>query len=199
MLGLTYSCIRRFTTGPTNLVHHLRVSKFYLACSQCRELENIVAKKAKVKLNHVIQREKPVDVTTLEEIKCEIMHNLHMHPVQLRTHIRQRFDALQVTPKQIYYCIHCDAIYKTAKGQFELYRIISSIYNTRFPAAYLMLNTTNASKNAQMWLRTKALTSFLSSLCNKGLQPQHFFIDKDFAQINASKEVWPNINVQLCL
>ncbi|CAG8846371.1 34191_t:CDS:2, partial [Gigaspora margarita] len=77
--------------------------------------------------------------------------------------------------------IHCDAIYKTAKGQFELYGIISSIHE------------------CSNGLRTKALTSFLSSLCNKGLQLQHFFTDKDFAQINATKEVWPNINVQLCL
>ncbi|CAG8631837.1 27086_t:CDS:2 [Gigaspora margarita] len=87
--------------------------------------------------------------------------------------------------------IHCNATYKTTKGH--------SVHGAGFPVAYLMLNTTNASDNAQIGLRTKALTGFLSSLCNKRLQLRHFFIDKDFAQINASKEVWPNINVQLCL
>ncbi|KAF0544536.1 ATP-dependent DNA helicase pif1 [Gigaspora margarita] len=158
---------------------------------------NIAAKEAKVKLNHDIQHEKPVDVTTPEEIKREIMHNFHMDLVQLRTHIRQRFDTLQVTPKQIYYwwsifnqqffkldknpftsmhrfldnpnnngefcyewndesviaigfitplliellpvlSIHCDATYKTAKGRFELYGIISSVHGAGFPVAYLI-------------------------------------------------------------
>ncbi|KAF0543587.1 ATP-dependent DNA helicase pif1 [Gigaspora margarita] len=210
-----------FTTGPTNSVRHSGV--------------NIAAKEAKVKFNHDIQHEKPVDVTTPEEIKCEIMHNLHMDPMQLRTHLRQRFDALQVTPKQIItgdnsnnngeFCyewndesvtaigfitplitellpvssIHCNVIYKTTKGRFELYGIISSVHGAGFPVVYLMLNTTNASDNAQTGLRTKALTGFLSLLCNKGLQLQHFYTDKNFAQINAAKEIWSNINVQLCL
>ncbi|CAG8696102.1 3746_t:CDS:2, partial [Racocetra fulgida] len=39
-----------------------------------------------------------------------------------------------------------------------------------------------------MGLQTKAFASFLHSLCNKELQPQHFFTDKDFAQISATKE-----------
>ncbi|CAG8449799.1 23330_t:CDS:2 [Gigaspora rosea] len=249
-----------FTLLPVIWRHNLQLDLL----TQCVIWDKLIigvdigAKEAKVKLNHDIQHEKPVDVTTPEEIKYEIMHNHHMDPVQLRTHICQRFDALQVTPKQIYYwcsifnqqffkldenpftsmrrfldnpnnnakfcyewnnksdtavgfitplltellpvsSIHCNATYKTAKGQFELYGIISSVHGAGFPVAYLMLNTTNASDNAQTGLRTKALTSFLSSLCNKGLQPWHFYTDKDFAQINAAKEIWPNINIQLCL
>ncbi|CAG8728098.1 24745_t:CDS:2, partial [Gigaspora rosea] len=116
-----------FTTGPTNSVRHSGVSKFYLVCTQSCELEreykesnrrridrfdchgklvigiDIATKKVKVKHNHDIQHKKPIDVTTPEKIKCEIMHNLHMDPVQLRTQIYQKFDALQVTPKQINY------------------------------------------------------------------------------------------------
>ncbi|CAG8759024.1 447_t:CDS:2, partial [Gigaspora margarita] len=151
---------------------------------------DIAAKEAKVKLNHGIQHEKPVDVTTPEEIKREIMHNLHMDPVQLRTHIRQRFDTLQVTPKQIYYwwSTFNQQFFKldenpftsthrffynpnnNGKG-FELYGIISSVHSAGLLVVYLMLNTTNASENVQTGLKTKALTGFLSSLCNKGLQP----------------------------
>ncbi|CAG8794724.1 18067_t:CDS:2, partial [Gigaspora margarita] len=48
---------------------------------------DIAAKEAKIKLN----------VTTPKEIKCEIIQNLYMDSVQLRTHIHQIFDdTLQV-------------------------------------------------------------------------------------------------------
>ncbi|CAG8836558.1 27582_t:CDS:2, partial [Gigaspora margarita] len=94
----------RFTTGPTNSVRHSGVSKFYLACSQCYELECEYKESNRKKIDRFDCYSKlTIDVTTREEIKCEIMHNLYIDPVQLRTHIRQRFDALQVTPKQIYY------------------------------------------------------------------------------------------------
>ncbi|KAF0497176.1 ATP-dependent DNA helicase pif1 [Gigaspora margarita] len=95
--------------------------------------------------------------------------------------------------------VHFDATYKTARGRFELYGIISNTNSVGFPLAYLLLNTTNATDNEQVGLRTKALIGFLSSLCNKGLHLQYFFTNKNFAEINAAKEVWPNISVQLCL
>lgn len=185
------------------------------------------------------------------------MQNLHMDPVQLRTHIRQQFDTSSVTSKQIYYwwstfcqrfyksnddhvvsarqflkrscvgelCfdwstdfvtaigfttplftkllsvsnIHCDATYKTAKGRFELYGIIGNVEGAGFPMAYLILNTTKTpSDEQQTGLRTKALSDFFHSLRDKGLQPQYFYTDKDFAEINATKEAWPNTSVQLC-
>ncbi|CAG8582761.1 7793_t:CDS:2 [Cetraspora pellucida] len=139
--------------------------KFYLACSQCRELEckykesnrkrmirfdchrkliisiDIVMKEAKIKLSHNIQHERPVDVTTFEEIK-------HEDPF-ISTHC---FLDDSNNSSEFCYDIHCDATYKTAKGQFELYGIISSFYSAGFPLAYLMLNTTNALDNAQMGL-----------------------------------------------
>ncbi|CAG8628855.1 3812_t:CDS:1, partial [Acaulospora morrowiae] len=108
---------------------HPEVGTFYLACSQCRELEreykesnrkrmtrfncygtlnihvDIPANEVIVKLRHDIQHEKPVDVTTPSEIKSEIMQNLHMDPVQLRVHFHQKFDnnSSLVTMKQIHY------------------------------------------------------------------------------------------------
>ncbi|CAG8830959.1 10135_t:CDS:2, partial [Gigaspora margarita] len=57
---------------------------------------DIAAKEAKVKLNHDIQHEKPVNVTTPEEIKCKIIYNLHIDLAQLRMHICQKFDTLQL-------------------------------------------------------------------------------------------------------
>ncbi|KAF0497175.1 ATP-dependent DNA helicase pif1 [Gigaspora margarita] len=103
------------------------IGAFYLSCSQCQELEreykesnrkkiaqfnchgklvvnvDMAAKELKIKLSHDIYHEKLVDITIPEEIKNKIMQNLHMDPVQLRTHLRQRFDTSQVTPKQINY------------------------------------------------------------------------------------------------
>ncbi|CAG8685479.1 8365_t:CDS:2, partial [Ambispora gerdemannii] len=85
--------------------------------------------------------------------------------------------------------VHCDATYKTAKGCFELYRIIGNIEGAGFPVAYLILNTTKVPNNEeQMWLRTTALAGFLRSLCDKRLQSQYFYTDKDFAEINVEKE-----------
>ncbi|CAG8655579.1 624_t:CDS:1, partial [Scutellospora calospora] len=38
--------------------------------------------------------------------------------------------------------VYCDAIYKTAKGRFELYRLISNFEDSGYPLAYLILDTT---------------------------------------------------------
>ncbi|CAG8698471.1 9658_t:CDS:1, partial [Ambispora gerdemannii] len=58
--------------------------------------------------------EKPIDLTTPPEIKHEIMENLYMDSVQLQTHLRQTFDILQITPKQINYwwSTFCQCFYK---------------------------------------------------------------------------------------
>ncbi|CAG8634138.1 8044_t:CDS:2, partial [Cetraspora pellucida] len=63
----------------------------------------LMTKKVKIKFSHDIHHKKLIDVTTPEEIKCEIMQNLYMDPIQLRTHLCQKFYTLQVTPKQINY------------------------------------------------------------------------------------------------
>ncbi|CAG8519174.1 11731_t:CDS:2 [Ambispora gerdemannii] len=136
------------------------------------------AREAMIRFHHNIQHEKPVDITTPPEVKHEIMQNLHMDPVQLRAHLHQMFDVSLVTAKQIYYCelcfdwstdlvtaigfttsllagllplsnVHCDATYKTTKGHFKLYGIISNIEGAGFPVAYLILNTTKAPNNEE--------------------------------------------------
>ena len=107
---------------------HQGVGSFYFACSQCHELEreykessnrpqiarfnchgklyirvDIAAAEATVKLNHDILHEKPVDIATPEEMKKEIQANVHMDPVQLRTHLRNKFEVQKITAKQIHY------------------------------------------------------------------------------------------------
>ncbi|CAG8660971.1 799_t:CDS:2, partial [Ambispora gerdemannii] len=130
-----------FTTGPTISVHHSGIGKFYLACSQCFELEpeykesnckridhfdchgkliiyiNMMAKEVSIKLCHDIQHEKPIDLTIPPEIKHEIMENLYMDPVQLQSHLHQTFDISQITLKQINYWwfTFCQRFYKLDK------------------------------------------------------------------------------------
>jgi hypothetical protein len=53
-----------------------------------------------------------------------------------------------------------------------------------------MLDITNPPSNdIQQFTRTEALTGFFSSIYNKGLNPQYFYTDKDFAEMNAAKKV----------
>ncbi|CAG8495229.1 11688_t:CDS:2 [Scutellospora calospora] len=79
------------------------------------EIEN--AAKAKVILKHKMIHKKSDDIAVSLEIKQEIERNLNLNLVDLQTH-------LHITQ---YTEVHCDATYKTAKGQFELYRIVGNI------------------------------------------------------------------------
>ncbi len=47
--------------------------------------------------------------------------------------------------------------------------------------------------------RTGIIIDFLLQLKIRGLQPEFFLSDKDFAQISAARFVWKSIKVQLCL
>lgn len=106
---------------------HPKVGTFYLACSQCVELKreykesnrprierfdchgkliihvDIPAREATARLQHDVQHEQPVDVTMPLEVKQEIEKNLHMDPLQLRTHLQKMFDISMITTKQIHY------------------------------------------------------------------------------------------------
>src|ERR1044072_910863 len=85
---------------------------------------------------------------------------------------------------------------KTNALGFELYAVVGQIHGCGYPMAYLFLD--NAKKNDGM--RKAILVDFLRSLKECGLTNLKLFLtDKDWAQINAARQVWPNIKVQLCL
>ena len=95
--------------------------------------------------------------------------------------------------------VHCDATYKTSKGRFELYGLVGDIEGSGFPLAYLVLDTTRTQEDdSQDRLRTVALVGFFRAVCDRGLHPHYFYTDKDFAEINAAKEIWPEADIQLC-
>jgi hypothetical protein len=85
--------------------------------------------------------------------------------------------------------VHCDATYKTARGRFELYGLIGTIEGAGFPLAYLMLDVRKPCDEVQNVTCTEALTGFFCSIRDKGLHPHYFYTDKDFAEMNAAKEV----------
>ncbi|CAG8739976.1 14067_t:CDS:2, partial [Racocetra fulgida] len=167
------------TTAPNLSARHHNIGNAYFACSQSSELErelkdsnrkrtiryncggkvsikiDIPAAEAKITLKHKILHNKPIEVETPSEVKQEINKHLHLNPVELRQHLRKKFNISNVTSKQIHYC--------------------------------------------QDGLRTEALTGFFLTLRNKGLNPTFFYSDKDFAEITAAKNVWPLIDIQLCL
>jgi len=117
----------RFHTGPNISLCHSNVGTFYLKCSQSLELKrqykesnrprverfechgkltiriDVPGKEAMAKLSHDCQHEHPVDVTMPPEVKQEIEKNLHMDPLQLRTHLHSMFDISIITTKQIHY------------------------------------------------------------------------------------------------
>ena len=45
---------------------------------------------------------------------------------------------------------------------------------------------------------TNLLDQFLRPLCEAGFNPTFFGTDKDFSEISAIRQVWPNATIQLC-
>jgi hypothetical protein len=80
--------------------------------------------------------------------------------------------------------------------KFELYVVHAEIDGMGFPLAYLFMENNGNCGNG---IRTGILINFLVQLKERGLEPEFFISDKDFAQISAAHFVWKNIKVQLCL
>ncbi|CAG8664464.1 6783_t:CDS:2, partial [Racocetra persica] len=115
------------TTASNLSARHHNVRNAYFACSQSSELErelkdsnqkrtiryncggkvsikiDIPAAEAKITLKHKILHNKPIEVETPSEVKQEINKHLHLNPVELRQHLRKKFNISNVTSKQIHY------------------------------------------------------------------------------------------------
>jgi hypothetical protein len=72
----------------------------------------------------------------------------------------------------------------------------ANIDGTGFPLAYLFLENNGNCGNG---IRTATLIDFFLELKTRGLEPEFFLTDKDFAQISAARFIWKNIKIQLCL
>jgi hypothetical protein len=78
---------------------------------------------------------------------------------------------------------------------YELYAVQVELNGTGFPLGYLFLETGNQNGNGS---RSLVITKFLKLLNDRGLNPEFFLSDKDFAQISAIRTVWPLTKIQLC-
>jgi hypothetical protein len=84
----------------------------------------------------------------------------------------------------------------TNSAKLELYSVIGEVDNAGFPLAYCFLSTATSISAGK---RTRALKSFLQSLQKAyDIQPQFAHVDKDFAEISALRQVWPDATVTIC-
>jgi hypothetical protein len=80
--------------------------------------------------------------------------------------------------------------------KFELYVMHAEVDGIGIPLAYLFIENNGNCGNG---IRTGVIIDFLIQLKIRGLKPDFFITDKDFAQIFAARFVWNDIKVQLCL
>ncbi|CAI2188574.1 13551_t:CDS:2 [Funneliformis geosporum] len=88
-----------------------------------------------------------------------------------------------------------DATYNTNNLTFELYVLHAEVDGTGYPLGYLFLDNNG---NGVSGARTNVIAKFLEEFRARGISPQFFLTDKDFAQISAGQTVWPNAKIQLC-
>ena len=68
--------------------------------------------------------------------------------------------------------------------RFELYVVHVQVDGTGFPLAYLFLENNGNCGNG---VQTGAIIDFFLQLKIRGLKPEFFLTDKDFAQISATR------------
>jgi hypothetical protein len=84
----------------------------------------------------------------------------------------------------------------TNSKHLELYTVLAENDNAGFPVSYCLLSTASSIDSRK---RRKAIEWWLRALRDKyELHPPFIHVDKDFAEIGASLEVWPNAKIQLC-
>lgn len=64
------------------------------------------------------------------------------------------------------------------------------------PLAYMLLSTEGATQEIS---KTAAIKDLLSFLKERRINPRFVHIDKDMSEINAIRDVWPDVKIQLCL
>ncbi|KAJ3985287.1 hypothetical protein F5890DRAFT_1409822 [Lentinula detonsa] len=91
--------------------------------------------------------------------------------------------------------IALDATYNTNSRHLELYTIMFEYDNAGFPASYCLLTTATAVEPGK---RTCALRLWMDAVKTKyNVHPRYVHLDKDMAEIGASKAVW-EAKISLC-
>ncbi|CAG8661283.1 9287_t:CDS:2, partial [Scutellospora calospora] len=118
----------------------------------------------------------------LNKLKKEINQSRfqhHIDPVESALKLLDKYNqGINVTE------IYIDAIYRTARGHYELYGIIVNIESTGFPIAYLVLKTKKAKNTCTSTGKHEFLKSFLIAIKECSIEPNFVFTNKDFVKIN---------------
>lgn len=93
---------------------------------------------------------------------------------------------------QVTYCI---SLGNTNRGNFELFAAVGGVKGSGVPLAYCFIQT---SADADRGAKEVVLKRFCDQLKRRGVDPEYTLSDKDWAEINAMRAVWPNAKHQLC-
>ncbi|CAG8471334.1 8661_t:CDS:2 [Scutellospora calospora] len=196
------------TTAPNLLVCYHSVGNTYFSCFQSNELEREFKDSSHKRILYYncsgkISIKIDILITTPNEIKQEISKNLHLNSMELRYHLRKKFNISTITSKQIYYwwSYYTQQFYKNDDNYIISACMFFDWQLDNYCALCFQLETNNTtaigfmtslfeqSHYEEQGLRTEALTSFFQSLCSKGLNPIYFYTNKDFTEITAAKNL----------
>ncbi|GJE99912.1 hypothetical protein PsYK624_161870 [Phanerochaete sordida] len=88
-----------------------------------------------------------------------------------------------------------DSTWNTNSANFELFAAVAGAEGSGIPLAFLMIQS---SKEAAEGAKEQLITSFLSQLKARGVNPEYTLSDKDWSEINAMNAVWPKAKHLLC-
>jgi len=95
-----------------------------------------------------------------------------------------------------------DATFGTNNAGMDLFAVLAELDGTGVPLAYCFteIHKDNAKgeRRAEPGATTAILDQFLRPLQASGCNPTFFGSDKDFSEIEAIRQVWPNVTIQLC-
>ena len=94
-----------------------------------------------------------------------------------------------------------DATYGTNSAGIDLFAVLAEVDGTGVPLAYCFAETLaseDGKKQKDSGAITCLLTQFLRPLKTSGFRPTFFGSDKDFSEIGAIKQIWPDTTIQLC-
>jgi hypothetical protein len=95
-----------------------------------------------------------------------------------------------------------DATFGTNNMAMTLFAVLAEVDGTGVPLAYCFMDTFKDNghgiRRAEPGATTAILDQFLRPLQDSGFDPTFFGTDKDFSEIAAIRQVWPNARIQLC-
>ena len=109
---------------------------------------------------------------------------------------REAMETLSSSVKEV----AMDATFGTNNAGMDLFALLAEVDGTGVPLGYCFVEVNSGEGNhrSDRGALPNILTQFLGCFRRSGLRPAFFGIDKDFSEISAVKQVFPDVKVQLC-